>query len=149
MTAAARTAAAAIVTVIIMPREFPRSRRVEEAIQRILSETLAAKTRDPRLSSVIVTDVRVSRDLRVARVYVSQLTPDPAPAGLAAALKAATGFLRSTLARELRVRHVPELRFFPDEALTRATRLSELIGRAVAEDRAAHGGDDPNGAKSS
>ena len=131
-----------------MPREFPRSRRIEEAIQRILSETLAAKTRDPRLSSVIVTDVRVSRDLRVARVYVSQLTPDPAADGLVAALQSAAGFLRSTLARELRVRHVPELRFIPDETSTRATRLAELIGRAMAEDRAAHPDDDTDGTKS-
>lgn len=115
-----------------MPREFTRSRRVEEAIQRILGEALAGRVRDPRLSGVVVTDVSVSRDISVARVYYSRLGGTPVDAETAAALTAATGFLRSTLAGELRIRQVPELRFFPDEALARGRAMDELIARAVS-----------------
>lgn len=122
-----------------MPREFPRSRRVEEAIQRILSEVLASKARDPRLASVTITEVSVSRDLSVARVYYSLLSGDPISPEIGDALGAASGFLRSRLAGELRVRHVPELRFFPDEALARARSLEQLIDRAVKADRASGG----------
>jgi ribosome-binding factor A len=114
-----------------MPREFPRSRRVEQAIQRILSEALAGRVRDPRLAEVTITDVRVSRDLSIARVYYTTLGTKPAPAGVADAFKAAMGYLRSGVARELRVRHVPELRFIPDEALERARALEDLNARAM------------------
>ena len=52
-----------------MAREFPRSRRVEEQIQRILSDVVRAEVRDPRLDGVIVSSVKVSRDLSVAWIY--------------------------------------------------------------------------------
>ncbi len=126
-----------------MPREFPRSRRLEEAIQRILSETLGGKVRDPRLAGVMVTEVSVSRDLGVARVYYTLLSGDPVTPELEAALSAAAGFLRSTLASELRVRSIPELRFSPDKALARARRLENLIEAAVAGDRHDSPGDEP------
>lgn len=115
-----------------MPREFTRSRRVEEAIQRILGEALAGKVRDPRLSGVVVTDVSVSRDISVARVYYTRLGGVAVDADTAAALHAASGFLRSTLAGELRIRQIPELRFVPDEALARGRAMDELIARAVS-----------------
>ncbi|MCC7329836.1 MAG: 30S ribosome-binding factor RbfA [Gammaproteobacteria bacterium] len=117
-----------------MPREFPRSRRVEEAIQRILSEALAASARDPRLAGVTVTQVEVSRDLAVARVYYAVLGGAAPPEDTAAGLQAASGFLRSRVARELQVRKVPELRFRPDDALARARSLEDLIQKAVDSD---------------
>ena len=115
-----------------MPREFLRSRRLEEAIQRILGEALAGKARDPRLSGVVITDVEVSRDLGVARVYYTLLSGKPPPVDLAPALRSAAGFLRSTLARELRIRRIPELRFLHDVALERGRSLESLIEQAVA-----------------
>lgn len=114
-----------------MPREFPRSRRVEEAIQRILSEALAGSIRDPRLAGVTVTQVEVSRDLAVARIYYAVLGGEASAPEIAKGLEAASGFLRSAVARELRVRKVPELRFRPDEALARARSLEALIDRAM------------------
>ena len=128
-----------------MPREFPRSRRVEEAIQRILSEALSSKARDPRLAGVMVTDVSVSRDLSVGKVFYTLLSGEPASRELGQALHTAAGFLRSALARDLRVRHVPELRFFPDEALARGRVLANLIDKAVAGDRDADPGKETSG----
>lgn len=121
-----------------MPREFPRSRRVEEAIQRILSEAISCKVRDPRLSGVTVTEVSVSRDLSVAKVYYTLLSGEPLRPEIALALRSAAGFLRSALARDLHVRHVPELRFFPDDALARGRSLEALINRAVAVEPGGH-----------
>lgn len=114
-----------------MPREFPRSRRVEEAIQRILSEALAGRVRDPRLEGVTVTHVSVSRDISVARVYFTMLSGQPPGPAVPEALRSAAGYLRTLVASELRLRHVPELRFFEDEALARARSLEALIERAV------------------
>ena len=110
-----------------MPREFPRSRRLEEAIQRTLSEMLAGKVRDPRLSDVVITDVQVTKDLSLARVYYALLSGAEPSGDLSDALSAAAGFLRSGLAAGLRVRRVPELRFLVDEALARGRALERLI----------------------
>jgi ribosome-binding factor A len=120
-----------------MPREFPRSRRIEEAIKRILSQALASEARDPRLESVVVTDVSVSGDLSVAHIYYTRLKGESADPEIATALRAAGGFLRSAVARELRAKHVPELRFHPDESMARGRTLADLIDQAVASDRRA------------
>ena len=132
-----------------MPREFPRSRRIEEQIQRVLGDAIRAEARDPRLRGVILTEVRVSRDLSVARVYYSALqqdatAPDPGPA-----LEAARGFLRSVLARELRVRQVPELRFFADETVRRGAALERLIDEAVGRHHPGEADPEPSDGKPS
>lgn len=117
-----------------MPREFSRSRRLEEAIQRILGELLAGQVRDPRLAGVVVTDVQVTRDLSLARVYFTTLAGTEPTAEVQAGLQAAAGFFRSRLAAELRIRKIPELRFMADLALTRGRALEALIAAAVAGD---------------
>ncbi len=120
-----------------MPREFPRSRRVEEQIQRILSDVVRAEVRDPRLNGVIVSAVKVSRDLSVAWIYYSTLDAAGTVKELSAAFDSASGFLRRRLAAELSVRRVPELRFEFDDATRRGTALEELIETAVSGDSAA------------
>jgi len=117
-----------------MPRDFPRSRRVEDQIQRILSDVLRSQARDPRLAQVIVTAVKVSRDLSVARVYVTSLDLDRAGDELLESLRRAAGFLRSALAAELTVRQVPELRFQYDDSMRRAEQMDALIEQAVGGD---------------
>jgi ribosome-binding factor A len=115
-----------------VPREFPRSRRVEEQIQRILSEALRATVRDPRVRGVMITAVEVSRDLSVAKVLYSKLGANAGEAAeRAAGLNAATSYLRTVLAREMRVRQVPELRFLPDESFERGVALEKLITAAA------------------
>lgn len=114
-----------------MPRDFTRSRRIEEAIQRLLGEAIASKARDPRLVGIVFTEVRVSRDLSHARVYYTKIDGSSLGNEMAEALRSATGFLRSTVARELRVRHVPELHFIRDEAQAKAQALDALIEQAV------------------
>lgn len=126
-----------------MPKEFPRSRRLEEAIQRILGQALSGKARDPRLEGVVITEVSVTRDLRLARVYYTRLVGEAAEADIEDGLRSAAGFLRSALAGEMRMKRIPELRFLPDVALARGRSLEDLIGKAVAADRAATSGNDP------
>jgi ribosome-binding factor A len=122
-----------------MAREFARSRRVEEQIQRLLSDVMRSELRDPRVASVVITEVRASRDLGVAWIQYSLLGTDVSPgadvlADVQAGLDRAAGFLRSQLARELATRTVPELRFRYDEAAQRGRDLERLIDKAVARD---------------
>lgn len=121
-----------------MPREFPRSRRVEEQIQRILGEVMRSQVRDPRLAGAIVTSVKVSRDLGVAWIYMTSLDPDHTEQDLAEGFSRASGFLRTAVAAGLTVRHAPELRFRYDDTSQRAADMEALIDAAVASDQHAN-----------
>jgi ribosome-binding factor A len=132
-----------------MAREFARSRRVEEQIQRLLSDLMRAQLRDPGVAGVVITEVRASRDLGVAWIHYSLLGTEASPSAPAlaeaqAGLDRAAGFLRSQLAKELATRTVPELRFRYDEAAQRGRDLEQLIDAAVARDvpgSGSHGSD--------
>ncbi len=130
-----------------MPKDFPRARRVAEQIQRELSRLITAELKDPRLKLVTVTEVEVTRDLAHAKVFVSVLGSDDASHAVAG-LKHAAGHLRRLLARDMRMRSVPELHFHEDRVLIEGSRLSALINKAVADDaqhRQESPGQDGNG----
>lgn len=117
-----------------MAREFSRSRRVGEQIQRELAELIQREVKDPRVGMVTVSAVEVSRDLAHARVFVSLLDDGKTMEETLRALKSASGFLRRELGRRMKVRIVPELRFVQDSSIIEGNRLSALIDRAVADD---------------
>ncbi|HKK13332.1 MAG TPA: 30S ribosome-binding factor RbfA [Gammaproteobacteria bacterium] len=127
-----------------MPREFPRTRRVGEQIQRELAELIREEVRDPRIGMVTVSGVDVSRDLSHAKVYVTVLGDDQQVRESLRILKRVAGFLRHALGRRMVIRTVPELRFIHDESVERGARLSSLIDQAVADDaaRSRHEDDD-------
>jgi ribosome-binding factor A len=113
-----------------MPREFSRSQRLGAQILRTLSELLRFETKDPRLSTMSLTAVDLSRDLGVAKVYYSLLNPDDDPQPVQEGLQRASGFLRGRLGKSLDIRHVPELRFVHDDSIARGVEMSRLIDSA-------------------
>lgn len=94
--------------------------------------------RDPRVEMVSVTDVRVSRDLTSANVYVSSLKVQDAAGQeeLIRVLNGAAGFLRSAVARSSTMRTTPRLKFHYDVLVEEGPRMGALIARAVESDRA-------------
>jgi ribosome-binding factor A len=125
-----------------MPREFFRSDRVSDAIQRLLGQIIPQEIRDPRVGMVNINQVTVSRDMAYAKVYVTFVGDDEAKSLEAvSALNKAGGFLRTFIARELDMRTVPKLQFFYDKTAIRGQEISSLIDRALAEDKR-HQGDD-------
>jgi ribosome-binding factor A len=102
-----------------------RMRRVDEALREVLSDAIAQDLKDPRIGFVTVTDVKTSADLRHARVYVSVLGDDPARS--LAGLESAHGFLQARIARELRMKRTPALRFLYDDTAERAARLERRL----------------------
>ncbi len=120
-----------------MPREYPRSRRVGEEMHRLMSAALQRDFSDPRLTLVGITDVEVSGDLSIARVYFSSMNgPDRADEA-AAALRSAAGRLRHLVGSRMKMRAVPELRFIYDDSLDRGERISSLLA-ASGRPRADH-----------
>lgn len=124
----------------VMPREFPRTRRVAEQIQRELAELIRDDLNDPRLGMVSISAVEVSRDMSHAKVYVSVLGNEEQSTGSVTVLNHAAGFLRHKLGKSMHIRVIPEMRFYLDRSLEEGARLGALINEAIASDR--HGGDD-------
>lgn len=121
-----------------MPKEFSRSRRVEENLKRLLSELVRREVKDPRVGLVTITAVEVSRDLTHARVYFTPFAGLGDADAALQALRHAAGFLRHELRGQLRLRVTPELDFRIDETVERGARVSALISEAVASDERRH-----------
>jgi ribosome-binding factor A len=117
-----------------MPREFGRHLRVGAELKRVLNELLQEEVKDPRLRDVRVSEVDLSGDLGVARVFYSTLNPDADTAPIDAALAKAGAFMRSRIGREIQLRRVPELRFAHDLSAQQGQRISELIDRSAQSD---------------
>ena len=103
-----------------------RPQKVADAIQKELSDLLRREVRDPRIGMVTLTAVDVSPDLSHAKVLFTCLDPKHAEEALLG-LQRAAGFLRSQLARRLKLYATPELRFEYDESIERGDRLHRLI----------------------
>jgi|SRR5512134_367703 ribosome-binding factor A len=128
-----------------MPREFPRARRVEEQLKRLLAELVRREVKDPRVGLITITGVEVTKDLSHARVYFTPFAGVGDPAAALEALRHAAGFLRHQVRNEMRLRVAPELVFQVDDSVERGARLSALIHDAVESDRRRHVDKDPEG----
>lgn len=126
-----------------MPKDYPRSRRIAEQIQRELSDIIRLELKDPRVGMITITDVEVTSDHEHAKIFFTRLGDfaksgkagdpggDDGNAPVLRALEHAAGFLRSELAHRMRLRIVPQLHFEYDESVERGVRLSHLIDEAV------------------
>lgn len=119
-----------------MAKDYPRSRRIADQIQRELSDILRLELKDPRVGMVTLTDVEVTQDQSLAKVFFTTLGGADRVQDATEGLQHAAGFLRSELARRMRLRTVPQLRFEFDESVERGMRLTRLIEEAVAQDAA-------------
>lgn len=116
-----------------------RQARLGDRIRVILAERLEKGLRDPRLGFVTITDVRVTGDLQHASVFYTVLgTPEEREAS-AAALKSATGMLRSEVGKHLNVRLTPSLEFIPDAIPENADHIADLLREARERDEAVAG----------
>jgi len=132
-----------------MAREFKRSDRVADAVQRSLAKLIQFEISDPRVGLVNINDVIVSRDLANAKVFVTFVGRDldSECEEAAASLNKASGYLRTLLAKELNTRATPKLLFVYDKTSVRGQKLSNLIDKAIAEDNT-HPVDDDEEAES-
>jgi ribosome-binding factor A len=108
-----------------------RSDRLADVVHRALAEIVQHHLRDPRVGFVTLTGVKLSPDLRHARVYVSQVVADADVQSSLDALNHATPFLRRELARRARLRFTPRLRFYEDSGVRRGVRVEELLDQVT------------------
>ncbi len=121
-------------------REFKRSDRVAQELQKEVALILQREVKDPRIGMVTVSDVEVSSDLAYAKIFVTFLFDHDESAienGMQGLHKAAP-YIRSLLAKAMRLRIVPELRFVYDRSLVEGMRMSNLVTNVVREDEKKH-----------
>lgn len=122
-----------------MPREFTRSDRVASQLQRELAELLRIKVTDPALGMVTLNSVEVTRDMSLAKAYVSFLGARETAKACIKILSHSVPSLRHELGKRMRMRVMPELRFVHDESIERGLRIQALLS-GLAPDAPA----DPN-----
>jgi len=121
-----------------MARDFSRTQRIGDQIQRDLAQMIQQDLKDPRLGMVTVSHVKVAKDLGYADVYVTVLAlgdQDEAEVRKESleVLREAAGYLRSELASSIKLRVMPRLRFHFDETIERGRRLHSLIEKGARE----------------
>jgi ribosome-binding factor A len=114
-------------------KPFARSDRVSGQIQKVLSEILLKKVKDPRLENASITDVKMSRDLRIARIYFVASGNKKSMEEAAEGFKSALGYVKRTLARQLGLRYMPDLKFFYDESFDYGSQIDKVL-KAVKAD---------------
>jgi ribosome-binding factor A len=111
-----------------------RIERVNNLIRREVSELIQHQAKDPRLDAfVAVTEVITSPDLKYAKVFVSCINGKQEEQKTLGVLNAASGFLRTELAKKLRLRRIPELSFYWDDSIEHGDRILRLIDQVSSE----------------
>ena len=111
-----------------------KTRRLAERIAKIVAELLERRIKDPRLGFVTVTEARLTQDLREAKVFYTVFGTSEEREDTAAALKSATGIIRSEVGRLIGLRHTPSLEFIADELPENAQRIDDLVAAARQRD---------------
>ena len=114
-----------------------RPQRLAEQIREEISELAVSGLKDPRIGFATITEVRLTPDLRLARVLVSVLGTAEEQEETLEGFRAAAAFIRRTLGQRLKMRRTPELEFQLDRTEERAARIEELLRRT-------HEGEEPD-----
>lgn len=113
-----------------------RVNKVADRIKVIVAEMLERRIKDPRLGFLTVTDVRLTGDSQHASVFYTVMGDQSAIDDTAAALKSATGVIRSEVGKQLGLRHTPSVEFFLDAVPETARQIEDLLNKARNQDAA-------------
>ena len=120
-----------------MRKNSNKNRRINGEVQKVISEAIHF-SKDPRISPFTsVMDVEVAPDLKTCKVWVTVMGNDEDRLRTQEGLKSASGYIRSTLAKELNMRYTPEIRFIMDDSIEYAINMSKKIDEVTAKDNEA------------
>lgn len=117
-----------------MPKDYSRTLRIADQIQRELADLIRNELKDPRIGMITLTGVEVTHDYAHAKVFYTTLRSENDNFLTSNGLEHAAGFLRSHLSHRLKLRVIPQLHFIYDESIERGMKLSQLIDEAVAQE---------------
>ncbi|MGJ9422740.1 30S ribosome-binding factor RbfA [Aeromicrobium sp. CF3.5] len=111
-----------------------RNAKVSDRIKVIVAQMLERRVKDPRLGFVTITDVRLTGDGQQASVFYTVMGDERVRTETAAALRSATGLIRSEVGKQLATRVTPSLEFFLDSVPETAREIEEALAKARAAD---------------
>jgi len=117
-------------------KPFSRADRVSGQVQRALSDLLHKRIRDPRLKDATISEVKMSPDLKLAKIYYTVPNRERARDDALAGFNSASGFVKRTLARQLGLRYMPDLKFYYDDSFDYGSKIDRLIKTLHKEDEA-------------
>ena len=120
---------------------FSRADRVSGLIQEVLSELLNKKIRDPRLAMATITSVKMSSDLKLARIYFTIYGDNQKSEAAAQGFESARGFIKRSLARRLSLRYTPDLKFYYDDSFEYGSHIDQLLEKITTENGPDHQSD--------
>jgi ribosome-binding factor A len=106
---------------------FKRADRVADLIKAEISDILLKRVRDPRVAHVTITGVKLTDDLRSARVFFVQMGESVCSEETMTGMRKATGFLKKELGKRLQLRYVPAITFVYDESFGYGSRIDRLL----------------------
>ena len=119
-------------------KHVARSDRVGGLIQKVLSELLHKNIKDPRLKMTSITGVKVSADLKYARIYFITSGDANHKQEAADGFKTALGYLKRELARQLSLRYMPELKFFYDDSYDYGIQIDTILKSLTTDHESNH-----------
>jgi ribosome-binding factor A len=115
---------------------YKRSDRVGDLIKVELADILFRHIKDPRIGIVTITGVKMTDDLKLARIYFVEMGQDTCDPKTKDGLEQAKSFLKRELGKRLKIRHIPDLIFTPDESFAYGSRIEKLLAEIGGEDAA-------------
>jgi ribosome-binding factor A len=115
---------------------YKRADRVADLLKMEIADLLLKQVRDPRIGSLTITGVKLTDDLRTARVFFVEMGKEACSEEVKKGLQKATGFLRRELSRRLQLRHVPEILFTYDPSFAYGSRIDTLLMEIHREEEA-------------
>ena len=112
---------------------FSRTQRVSGHIQKTLTDILKKEIKDPRIGMVTITRVKLTNDLRIARIYFSLFGSQKSVEEALAGFKSARGFLKKSLASRLGLRYMPNIEFYHDDSFEYASHIEDIL-RSIKKD---------------
>lgn len=114
-------------------KPYSRSDRVGGQIQKLLSELLRKRISDPRLAQTTISGVKMTRDLRIAKIYFATANGVQTKTDALEGFKSAHGFLKRSLAASLGLRYMPDLQFYYDDSFDYGARIEAVFRRIKTE----------------
>lgn len=114
---------------------IPRIKRAREALKQAISSIIHGELKDPRIGFLTVTNVEVTPDMRVVKVYYSILGTAKNKKDTAVGLNQAKGYIRRLMAERVKLRYAPEILFYLDEANEYTQRIQEIIDKIHEKDK--------------
>lgn len=118
----------------VVTRPFNRAERVGGQVQKVLADLIRKDIKDPRLAEATITGVQLSRDLRIAKVYVAAYGNGNRGQDVISGFESAKGYIKRRLAGELGLRYMPDLKFFYDASFDYGAHIDQVLKSIRTED---------------